>query len=135
MRISDWSSDVCSSDLAPAAVAAAAADHSVAAEAPGARGAGRDRARRGDAGGEIDRCGAAGTDATLAADADAGRRARTVRIGAAVAADARGGRGQVAGVERARCDMDRGAAAATAARSEEHTSELQSLMRISYAVF
>src|SRR3546814_8332024 len=58
---------------APAAVAAAAADPSVAAEAPGARGAGRDRARRGDAGGEIDRCGAAGTDATLAADADAGR--------------------------------------------------------------
>src|SRR3546814_4247875 len=70
---------------------------------------------RGEPGGEIDRCGAAGTDATLAADADAGRRARTVRIGAAVAADARGGRGQVAGVERARCDMDRGAAAATAA--------------------
>src|SRR3546814_5304308 len=134
MRSSDGSSAVCLSDL-PAAVAAAAADHSVAAEAPGARGAGRDRARRGDAGGEIDRCGAAGTDATLAADADAGRRARTVRIGAAVAADARGGRGQVAGVERARCDMDRGAAAATAARSEEHTSELQSLMRISYAVF
>src|SRR3546814_8415824 len=76
---------------APAAVAAAAADHSVAAEAPGARGAGRDRARRGDAGGEIDRCGAAGTTATLAADADA--------------------------------------------RSEEHPSELQSLMRISHAVF
>src|SRR3546814_14915150 len=100
MRISDWSSDVCSSDLAPAAVAAAAADHSVAAEAPGARGAGRDRARRGDAGGEIDRCGAAGTDATLAADADAGRRARTVRIGAAFAADARGGGGQIGRTSR-----------------------------------
>src|SRR3546814_7170462 len=30
---------------------------------------------------------------------------------------------------------DRGAAADRAVRSEEHTSELQSLMRISYAVF
>src|SRR3546814_3448503 len=33
---------------------------------------------------------------------------------------------QVGGVERARCTIH---------RSEEHTSELQSLMRISYAVF
>src|SRR3546814_6911827 len=32
-------------------------------------------------------------------------------------------------------DLDRGHVDATALRSEEHTSELQSLMRISYAVF
>src|SRR3546814_8222961 len=31
--------------------------------------------------------------------------------------------------------VDRGVAAGSAVRSEEHTSELQSLMRISYAVF
>src|SRR3546814_1104178 len=34
-----------------------------------------------------------------------------------------------------RCGLRQGGAHCTAARSEEHTSELQSLMRISYAVF
>src|SRR3546814_8445735 len=37
--------------------------------------------------------------------------------------------------EMAMADIARGLAAARAIRSEEHTSELQSLMRISYAVF
>src|SRR3546814_5561953 len=36
---------------------------------------------------------------------------------------------------QASCRGDTGALSATQARSEEHTSELQSLMRISYAVF
>src|SRR3546814_5419420 len=95
MRISDWSSDVCSSDLAAR------------------RG---NRARR-----------AAGRDAP---------------------ADAGATNGVVAGVLRARVAAPRcrGAGRHRPARpavlrhrnhgrSEEHTSELQSLMRISYAVF
>src|SRR3546814_9000355 len=80
MRISDWSSDVCSSDLDPAGRRL--------------RRAGERRARAGDA----------------------ARRRRVRRT--PVRRDVRG----QAGLARAR-------------RSEEHTSELQSLMRISYAVF
>src|SRR3546814_1883994 len=109
MRISDWSSDVCSSDLAG-------------------------RAAAGDA------------------------RAATVIGGHAFAQfehDALGGlladagdadeRGHVAGLHQARELVDAGARqhrqrdlradAADPLRSEEHTSELQSLMRIPYAVF
>src|SRR3546814_2660372 len=100
MRISDWSSDVCSSDLP----------------------------RRRDEG-------LADAAAVLAADRDVlqvgiarrqapGRRARLV----------------VAGVHAAGVGIDHlrqlvGVGAAQFRRSEEHTSELQSLMRISYAVF
>src|SRR3546814_10676641 len=90
MRISDWSSDVCSSDLAA-----------------------RPRLAR-----------------ALRLAADAGRRrpcgARLCRLwrglyrrGAAVAVGGRGREARPLG----------------SGRSEEHTSELQSLMRISYAVF
>src|SRR3546814_3540099 len=90
MRISDWSSDVCSSDLAvdrrDRAGAAAALSF-------------RSRLRA------LGRC-----PPILSRPQDRGRRRK------------RGsGRGR------------RGAGAA--GRSEEHTSELQSLMRISYAVF
>src|SRR3546814_9551131 len=76
MRISDWSSDVCSSDL---------------------------RRRRADGG---------------AAGCEAGRR-------------------QGVGDRPAQCRRRRGPGPFRGAggRSEEHTSELQSLMRISYAVF
>src|SRR3546814_3095432 len=92
MRISDWSSDVCSSDLLAN---------------------GRDRARQNlgrTAGG---RCGAAGLVSRSSANGRSRSRER-----------------DDAGLRRAaRCD------AAAADRSEEHTSELQSLMRISYAVF
>src|SRR3546814_3128219 len=114
MRISDWSSDVCSSDLAVAAARAVAA---------------MDRARRG-----------AGCHARAAA---AGRRYRCIdRVRAAAP-----GRHAVALAVRAvrvcrvaaAGSADRFPAAgrrrAGAGRSEEHTSELQSLMRISYAVF
>src|SRR3546814_9737052 len=79
MRISDWSSDVCSSDLVMA---------------------------------------------------DDGHRARrAVQRIADAAADA----GHA--VIRGHPHFGRGLARAEIARSEEHTSELQSLMRISYAVF
>src|SRR3546814_10798843 len=46
-----------------------------------------------------------------------------------------GRRGRLAGRKRVRQRRGRGAAASRHRRSEEHTSELQSLMRISYAVF
>src|SRR3546814_8228997 len=99
MRMSDWSSDVCSSDL---------------------------------------RCDAAGARAAAAA----------VRRGAASRRDAVGQyrRGGPAGLHRHRSRGQPGQPAGGAVpaagpvgaglgRSEEHTSELQSLMRISYAVF
>src|SRR3546814_8468512 len=102
MRISDWSSDVCSSDLLRAR---AEPDGRVGRQPPtahrrGGRGAGRFHARR--------HRGARGTpDAEVARQplfrADLDLRARRRR-------------------------------ARPPDRSEEHTSELQSLMRISYAV-
>src|SRR3546814_10825516 len=104
MRISDWSSDVCSSDLGlhrrrPARPADA--------QEGGARGA-----RQG---------------AVLARPGRPARpRRRQVRRTAlwrpAPAGDRAG-------------DVHRSGAAVPGRRSEEHTSELQSLMRISYAVF
>src|SRR3546814_6875402 len=91
MRISDWSSDVCSSDLRHAA--------------------GRsDRDRRIDEG---------------VPTPDCGRRLLSHRFGQ----EQRRPPGDCR--RRDWRDQDR----AVAARSEEHTSELQSLMRISYAVF
>src|SRR3546814_7404675 len=105
MRISDWSSDVCSSDLArslhrvngrgtpTAAPVATAIPAEVAAEATAVA-----------AGGAAER--------KIAAEFDAGPED-------VVEAETVSGDANVAAIER----------------SEEHTSELQSLMRISYAVF
>src|SRR3546814_6535157 len=91
MRISDWSSDVCSSDL------------------PGAGAAPRRSGlRRGPAAGAA--------RGALHGPLRAAALHRRARDHGADAADVR--------VRRTR-----------RARSEEHTSELQSLMRISYAVF
>src|SRR3546814_2589529 len=116
MRISDWSSDVCSSDLVgrheaearPGLRADGAATGVVAGRTqrrrrpgqppgPVADGAGTDQ--RGHGGGVVDRLSG---------------RGRALRHGAAA--------------QRRRVGIRR-------PRSEEHTSELQSLMRISYAVF
>src|SRR3546814_6403481 len=93
MRISDWSSDVCSSDL------------------PGSR---LRRPR---------------VPARLHPLQRGHRRARR----ACVREDREGGRGLLAGHAAARGGG--GMNAPVPDRSEEHTSELQSLMRISYAVF
>src|SRR3546814_3167006 len=97
MRISDWSSDVCSSDL---------------------RGAGLCRDVDDDAGvGQrlyVQLC----------------RAGRDHRLGDRVEPDPRIFAGGVDGGGRVV-----GLCLAAARRSEEHTSELQSLMRISYAVF
>src|SRR3546814_4445916 len=108
MRISDWSSDVCSSDLRESAAGIearlarqAAVDHHAH--------AGQGDAGFGDVGGEDDAAAALGVglqDQGLLVD-----RQVTVQ----------------------RQDGD--ALLLPLRRSEEHTSELQSLMRISYAVF
>src|SRR3546814_4871648 len=93
MRISDWSSDVCSSDLAsPARIALAAARRASAFTAVGVR-------------------------ASTAAAFRAAFPMRWIRASASSSATA---------FTASPYGRD---------RSEEHTSELQSLMRISYAVF
>src|SRR3546814_3577609 len=98
MRISDWSSDVCSSDLLIAPIALARfPDMARHREADAAIFAEHDRAVR------LER-----------------RRPRHILIGVDVEHLRHAGR-----------DVD----PARIGRSEEHTSELQSLMRISYAVF
>src|SRR3546814_4983951 len=121
MRISDWSSDVCSSDLEhrvrPDAlgrlhrhqpVAAAAAEHQPDLERVGYN---HDRARLVE---QLVR------DRRLRDRLDVGQHAHRVgRTGVLLGSGMRGG----------------GGAHGQQHRSEEHTSELQSLMRISYAVF
>src|SRR3546814_3068501 len=116
MRISDWSSDVCSSDLRPAA-ADDAADAGV--PDPGVDPRSEHRVRRGD---PARRHQPADRPAPLAARAAAGQGA--AGRPPAAGADRRDGLGAAAGADQP-----------AAPRSEEHTSELQSLMRISYAVF
>src|SRR3546814_7269435 len=121
MRISDWSSDVCSSDLAqPRRMRVThklgrypPVHHHrlVGADPPGISGD-RLQPRRGRHRG-IARHRAVGRPAFPVEQLDeANRRQRVQRL-------------QIVDLER--LDEDR--------RSEEHTSELQSLMRISYAVF
>src|SRR3546814_4356677 len=100
MRISDWSSDVCSSDLLDTASAR-----------------GWNLCGKPERFVEIDR-----VDQIKPRKLFLGFRKRAVgNLGAAIAHAHRGG--GVYGLQRLR------------GRSEEHTSELQSLMRISYAVF
>src|SRR3546814_6725536 len=106
MRISDWSSDVCSSDLRPAGQAD---DYS----------GGRIEKVNLETG-EIVRLYEKGENGPLKAPNDL----VFDRTGGFWFTDTGAGRHR---------DMDRGGI--FYARSEEHTSELQSLMRISYAVF
>src|SRR3546814_4177423 len=116
MLISDWSSDVCSSDLT-AAPAAAAVDHdplaAIGGDGRGIEARQRHQARSGDP---------CLRELVLLADVEQRRPALAQP-----------------GVQGRRVDEFglRSAHAQPAAcwRSEEHTSELQSLMRISYAVF
>src|SRR3546814_9518129 len=102
MRISDWSSDVCSSDLAHSGVIQKGVEH-----ADGVRSA----AHAGDQ--HVGQAALLLHDLRACLDADDGLEiAHQLGIGVRP-----GGRAD---------DVE---------RSEEHTSELQSLMRISYAVF
>src|SRR3546814_6869646 len=108
MRISDWSSDVCSSDLPDrqrrAAAATAAQPRTVRA---GSRVLGAIAAGR-----RCDGLSGAGAGAVQESLVSRGARSDVAVVGG--------------GVVGAACAL---------ARSEEHTSELQSLMRTSYAVF
>src|SRR3546814_3604683 len=119
MRISDWSSDVCSSDLQRCEAAVRALGVAAQARAVVRRGAG--------AGLPADRL-----------DEPGHRTAGGVRLAAVDPAGA--GRHDLAGAvhDRLRLPLPlpaRPPRALAPGRSEEHTSELQSLMRISYAVF
>src|SRR3546814_6535562 len=137
MRISDWSSDVCSSDLF-AVLDDRGAQHDAAIHIAVGREI-ADAARIGAArigfefGDDL-----AGADLGRAADS-AGGKAREQRVDRVLA-----GRDAADDVRDDVHDMaveldgiavgDAHAAADRSARSEEHTSELQSLMRLSYAV-
>src|SRR3546814_9480489 len=115
MRISDWSSDVCSSDLAPVGdVAGLAFDamHATAIE---------------DATEAVD----------VAAQLQPGRNFGAAGVGlAAVGEHVEVERiAQPGTLDRVVGRADTGEHAWHVLRSEEHTSELQSLMRISYAGF
>src|SRR3546814_10888449 len=134
MRISDWSSDVCSSDLAVLAKAGGNG-------APARTGSTRCRARRA---GEADRKPGA---ATHAAQERPDNVARTLWSGDGAWPPPHDDRGSSACTgnpagshDRAGARHDHHVAARLdsrdeGSRSEEHTSELQSLMRTSYAVF
>src|SRR3546814_10504599 len=103
MRISDWSSDVCSSDLVAAALDEEA----------------------GDAAGAEQREGGVERDMAVGV----GRHLRHLDAGLPIGLEA--GRLVALVGHQQRRVLGR----ARHQRSEEHTSELQSLMRISYAVF
>src|SRR3546814_4469465 len=102
MRISDWSSDVCSSDLVVGNIICRV-----------------DRQREGEQSAD----GAAPRPVVAFVDGNA-RHPDPERTCSVIARQRREGRD-----ETLLGDVERGI------RSEEHTSELQSLMRISYAVF
>src|SRR3546814_2812097 len=126
MRISDWSSDVCSSDLAQHALVAHR-DNVLA-------GVGEFREQGAQAVLHVARAFAAGRPEVEAAGfvgCHAGPQiGAQLRQGAAFP-------GAPVGLDEPRLRLYRAAAqnCRGIARSEEHTSELQSLMRISYAVF
>src|SRR3546814_8653162 len=117
MRISDWSSDVCSSDLlAGDQVAVLAAHHVV-----GAQHFAQDEIVAGQRDG--------GPGLVVAAH----HRGDVVRGG--IGTDRQRVAGDGVAAEAGHDGVVAGQGDAHARRSEEHTSELQSLMRISYAVF
>src|SRR3546814_6745556 len=109
MRISDWSSDVCSSDLAHPLFGGTQDE---------CQRAGHDEIEDGDRAPDLDRAKVGGHDllalAGQLADADDDEQRGVFQTDDALVAERRDH---------------------AAERSEEHTSELQSLMRISYAVF
>src|SRR3546814_4542213 len=107
MRISDWSSDVCSSDLHAHRVGIGLGRFGIAA---------RRFNRSADAAEQVDLVGDIGADIDGPVLAVGAGKALARRVAAVIGAGTDPALGQPI-------------------RSEEHTSELQSLMRISYAVF
>src|SRR3546814_3195400 len=115
MRISDWSSDVCSSDLA-------------------------ERAARGERAFRTDRLYRAGIDHQVAHDPRRSGEPLQIHVGSAPRPPASAGvdaipRHRITPFAGRHTTHPRGQNSLLRGRSEEHTSELQSLMRISYAVF
>src|SRR3546814_7198437 len=125
MRISDWSSDVCSSDLS--------AEHQILRSAkPFVDDDDHVIAHRGEGDRERDH---ADAEAHRQPDGEQVERGRRVRQHPDDEVEAQQ---QEADRQRQQEPRRKGIAAEkgdVAERSEEHTSELQSLMRISYAVF
>src|SRR3546814_1184471 len=128
MRISDWSSDVCSSDLFDADIGVV---HRLPLARPGAVGVGADRPEQATVRG-VEIIGGVGGSRQRSVDR------RDFPKGIIGVADRRTDRA----VARRRGHAARFAVGVVVGdrdlglvRSEEHTSELQSLMRISYAVF
>src|SRR3546814_5217529 len=137
MRISDWSSDVCSADLEGDAAfpgrfdqAQDEVERGVAAVAFGQTDGGDREHRLAAAGAHVRRRSA------VARVRRAGREVRAVDVGVgAAAAVAQRGGGVAQPGRGVRALRAVGAAVADEVRSEEHTSELQSLMRNSVAGF
>src|SRR3546814_2831657 len=123
MRISDWSSDVCSSDLQPVAPFTFVAAHQTV--------VGRLVIERRDGAGKR-RLGPRAIRAMAGAQLQPQGAPRATR--AAVAQGVRNVAG-AAHAQQSACGGFTAQRAVRSQRSEEHTSELQSLMRISYAVF
>src|SRR3546814_10639808 len=126
MRISDWSSDVCSSDLVePEAAEVVREIHGASLRQP----------RHGRA----QQAHVLALDVKVVGTGGVGERRRVAEdqvVAAAVGFQPghRVGLHQAVGFAADRAPVD-GVLAQVVRRSEEHTSELQSLMRISYAVF
>src|SRR3546814_1729931 len=128
MRISDWSSDVCSSDLAVDS-AGSLSQHTQAIESmlDFIRGvAGQTNLLALNAAIEAARAGEAGRGFAVVAQEVKTLAAQTAQATGQIAE-------QIRSIQAAAREAI--AAMSTIRRSEEHTSELQSLMRISYAVF
>src|SRR3546814_1276128 len=116
MRISDWSSDVCSSDL-----------HHL-----------PDDLARGEVADEAHRAGVAETAIQCAADLARHTERSPIGVGNEhhlIFLPVGGGEQPFARAVARHLRLAHRRAADDETRSEEHTSELQSLMRISYAVF
>src|SRR3546814_3459518 len=126
MRISDWSSDVCSSDLA-----------GVYAVRPPDRTAHRS-VRAGVMGAQAALDGDFGTGGASGLRGDSGHRRQAPALadrGGCGPVDGAGGLGLRVLPRRLADDHPPQARLGRRQRSEEHTSELQSIMRTSYAVF
>src|SRR3546814_10193137 len=135
MRISDWSSDVCSSDLQPRRLAAGRTQNR--ARRKCARGAGP-RATGGGAGRHRLRNRCAGDEGRRGGGHVPRRKPFQDQLSARDPPHRQPpGRGTIQGLSSVASGQGRFRAIwiRREVRSEEHTSELQSLMRISYAVF
>src|SRR3546814_9539480 len=132
MRIRDWSSDVCSSDLVPQ-LRAGRPQPPAAADAPRLHPAAQLAAQVVDLGADGHRVGEQGLVRGAMAEVGADRGEH--RFAAGLEGVAQAGEIVHALARVGTIALPGGAQAVEGGRSEEHKSELQSLMRLSYAVF